>query len=219
MTVAVALVCFSPSSASAQDAPKAPPTAAPPAAAAAPPPAAPPPAAPPPAAPPPAAAPPPPPPPPAAPETTRPFPFVGGHVGIATPLVTLKSKGNEADISNTGVILDPIGVTVHVSPKIAIDFEMVVVNKVAPQPTQTGLVVDPGIIYNAGPVALGLRLAFQPTSQGATGSSASVGLIPLVNRGLVDFGGATWFVEAAFPTFIVDQSVQFNVVLHTGIGF
>jgi len=131
--------------------------------------------------------------------------------------VTLKSQGNSTSIANTGVILDPIGVTVHLTPAVAIDFEMVVIDQVAPKPSNTGLIVDPGIIYNAGPVALGLRLAFQPA--GAPNQPASVGLIPLVNRGLVSFGPATWFAEVAFPTFIIDNGVQFNVVLHTGIGF
>jgi hypothetical protein len=142
---------------------------------------------------------------------------VGGHVGIATPLVTLKSQGNSTSIANTGVILDPIGVTVHLTNSVAIDFEMVVIDAVAPKPTSTGLIVDPGIIYNAGPVALGLRLAFQPV--GGPNQPASVGLIPLVNRGLINFGLGTWFAEVAFPTFIIDNGVQFNVVLHTGIGF
>ncbi|HEY3498924.1 MAG TPA: hypothetical protein VGK73_29740 [Polyangiaceae bacterium] len=40
-----------------------------------------------------------------------------------------------------------------------------------------------------------------------------------VARGLVDFGGAVWFVEAAFPTFFSDEGTTFNVVLHTGVGF
>jgi hypothetical protein len=51
------------------------------------------------------------------------------------------------------------------------------------------------------------------------GRQASIGLIPLVNKGLVDLGRATWFVEGAFPTLYSDPKVAFNVVLHTGVGF
>ena len=152
---------------------------------------------------------------------------VGGHVGVATPLVTVSKK--TTSISDQFTLLTPIGVTVKPGGKLVVDFEVVVANPVSP-PGTTGLVIDPGIVYNWGAFATGLRLAFQ------TNANTNVGLIPLINVGVADLGGATWFVEAAFPTFI--QSVldepapgatasptthhargEFNVVLHTGIGF
>ncbi len=71
-------------------------------------------------------------------------------------------------------------------------------NPISP-PGTTGLVVDPGIVYNWGAFATGLRLAFQ------THANTNVGLIPLINFGLADLGGATWFIEGAFPTFIQSQ--------------
>jgi hypothetical protein len=39
--------------------------------------------------------------------------------------------------------------------------------------------------------------------------------------GLVPVRGGTWFVEAAFPTFVHAQQPDFTftVVIHTGIGF
>ena len=77
---------------------------------------------------------------------------------------------------------------------------------------RTGLVIDPGVVYNFGPVAAGLRLAWQQ-------ADSNFGLIPLVNKGILDIGEATWFVEAAFPTFYADAGVQTNLVLHSGIGF
>jgi hypothetical protein len=151
---------------------------------------------------------------------------VGGHVGVATPLVSISKETKS--ISDQFTLLTPIGVTVKPGGKLAIDFEVVVANPISPV-GNTGLVVDPGVVYNWGGFATGLRLAFQ------TNTSANVGLIPLINVGLADFGGSAWFIEAAFPTFI--QSVlddptpgnliptthhaqgTFNVVLHTGIGF
>ena len=62
------------------------------------------------------------------------------------------------------------------------------------------------------PDAAGLRLAWQQ-------AESNFGLIPLVNKGIVDIGEATWFVEAAFPTFYANDTVALNMVLHSGIGF
>ena len=136
---------------------------------------------------------------------------VSGHVGVAVPLVTV--TGDETTtVGDAFVLAHPIGIGLGVSERLTVDFEMVVANPIDPT-GNTALTVDPGVVYNAGPVALGLRLAFN------VGALANVGLIPLVNRGLVDFGGATWFVEAAFPTFYSDHDVAFTVVAHTGVGF
>lgn len=135
---------------------------------------------------------------------------VGGHVGIATPLVTVAS--NTTSIADQFTLLNPIGIGFHVSEDWIVDFETIVANPIHPTGT-TGLVVDPGIIHSFGRVAVGLRVAFQ------INHDANVGLVPLANVGLVDLGGATWFVEAAFPTFYYGQKGELNVVLHTGIGF
>jgi hypothetical protein len=141
------------------------------------------------------------------PPTTR----VGGHVGIALPLVTVSSK--TTTIADNVTILDPIGVSVKMSPHWVIDFETVVGTPLKPSGGSTGLVVDPGVVYDWGAVATGLRAAWQ------IGQPANFGLIPLINMGLIDLGRATWFVEGAFPTFYSDKKVAFNVVLHTGVGF
>jgi hypothetical protein len=135
---------------------------------------------------------------------------VGGHVGIAVPVVTLADP--VTSISDQFTILNPIGIGFKTSPKLTVDFEMVVASPVDPAGT-TGLVVDPGVVYDWGGVATGLRAAFQ------IGNRVNFGLIPLVNVGLVDLGGAKWFVEAAFPTFYVPKDVSLTVVAHTGIGF
>ncbi len=151
---------------------------------------------------------------------------IGGHVGVATPFVTISKK--TTSISDQFTLLTPIGVTVKPGGKLVVDFEMVVATAVSP-PGRTGLVVDPGVVYDWGGVATGLRVAFE------TNANTNIGLIPLVNVGLADLGGATWFVEGAFPTFIrsvLDDptatmpaptthhaQVELNLVLHTGIGF
>lgn len=138
---------------------------------------------------------------------------VGGHIGIAAPLVTVTSD-DSTNIVDDFVIVNPIGVTVTLTDRMAVDFETQVVSPIDPE-GNTGFVVAPGLIYNAGPAALGLRVAWQ------IGAPANVGLIPLINKGLVPLGDATWFVEAAFPTFISTEEpdVAFNAVFHTGIAF
>jgi hypothetical protein len=151
---------------------------------------------------------------------------VGGHIGVATPLVTVSKT--TTTIGDGLTLLNPIGVTVKPGGKLVIDFEVVVATPVS-KPDTNGLVVDPGIVYNWGAFATGLRLAFK------TNHITNVGLIPLINFPLADLGGAGWFIEAAFPTFIESEAVpppvgstaepthkargEFNVVLHTGIGF
>jgi hypothetical protein len=138
---------------------------------------------------------------------------VGGHVGAATPLISVAKK--TTNISDQFTLAHPIGVTVKLSDDVAMDFEVVMANPIHPTGS-TSLTVDPGVVWAAGPVALGLRVAWEVNAR------TNVGLIPLINRGLMHFGSATWFVEAAFPTFYRDvagDKYVFNVVFHTGIGF
>jgi hypothetical protein len=141
----------------------------------------------------------------------------GGHVGVATPFVTVAKT--TTTIGDQFTILNPIGLTLKMSPELAVDFEFVIATDVSPA-KMTHVIVDPGVIYNWGKFATGLRVAWQIQE------NANFGLIPLFNLPLVDLGGATWFAEAAFPTFLrhVDPmadngKLAFNVVLHTGIGF
>jgi hypothetical protein len=135
---------------------------------------------------------------------------VGGHVGIAVPLVTVAKK--TTSVGDQFTILNPIGIGFKVSKRLAVDFETVVGTPISPTGT-TSLVVDPGVILGFDRLALGLRTAFQVNAQ------ANFGLIPLVNYGLVDLDGAMWFVEGAFPIFYSDHEVALTVVLHTGVGF
>jgi hypothetical protein len=151
-------------------------------------------------------------------------PDVGGHVGIATTLVTLGSE-KTTTISDQFTLAFPIGIGFKLTDKVALDFETVVGDPISPKGT-TSLTVDPGVVYDMGSVAIGLRVAW------AIQANTNFGLIPLVHKGIADVGhGATWFVEAAFPTFIssgttgTGAAIQdkttfaFNVVFHTGIGF
>ena len=137
---------------------------------------------------------------------------VGGHIGIATPLVTIASE--TTSIADQFTLLNPIGIGVKVSEHLTVDFETVVATAVDPS-GPTVLVVDPGVVYGFGSMAAGLRIAWQINHE------PNFGLIPLFNVGLVNLDGATWFIEAALPTFYQSENeeVAFNVVLHTGVGF
>jgi hypothetical protein len=153
----------------------------------------------------------------------NPHPGVGGHVGFATPLVTITSDTTET-IADQQTLAVPIGIGFKLSDKAAIDFETIVSNPISPRGT-TGLTVDPGFIYDTGAFVIGLRLAWKVQAD------TNFGIIPLVHKGIADIGGgARWFIEAAFPSFISIGSdplipeedrttFEVNVVLHTGIGF
>src|SRR4029077_7548435 len=133
-------------------------------------------------------------------------------VGVATPLVSVAKS--TTTISDQFTILNPIGLGFKLTDQLAIDFEFVIGTPVHPTGT-TSIVVDPGVVYNWGQFATGLRVAW------AVEQNANVGLIPLFNVPIIHGDAATWFVEAAFPTFIrsntTDGKVQFNAVFHTGV--
>ena len=148
------------------------------------------------------------------PPPSGPARMVGGHVGAAVPLVSINSVGKTTQTpSDQFTIAVPIGVSVHVAHLWVVDFEVVVASKVKPW-GDTGLTIDPGIVYVGAPVALGLRTKFDVSS------NANFGLIPLVHKGIVDIGEANWFVEAAFPiTAARGAGYQLAAVAHTGFAF
>ena len=103
---------------------------------------------------------------------------VGGHIGVATSFATVSSSADPVSGKTTETISDrfplviPIGISVHTSENVVVDFETQVVLKLHPAGT-TEFNVAPGIVYNFGPAAAGLRLVFPI---GATPSAA--GLVP-----------------------------------------
>ena len=140
--------------------------------------------------------------------------MVGGHVGAAVPVVSFHSTGKTTQTpSDQFTIAVPIGVSVHVAPVWVVDFEVVVASDVKPW-GGTGLTIDPGVVYTALPVALGLRAKFDLSA------NANFGLIPLIHKGIVDVGEANWFVEAAFPiTAAREKGYELAAVAHTGFAF
>ena len=81
------------------------------------------------------------------------------------------------------------------------------------------MVVDPGVIYNFGPFAAGLRTGVQIGEQ----VPFNLGLIPLVNFGLFPLGKFKWFAELDLPFFVRGQpgsaTVSFSPQIQTGVSF
>jgi hypothetical protein len=138
---------------------------------------------------------------------------VGGHVGAVLPLVTFGDGGTKAFGSDFVTIAIASGVTVKLSDQVAVDFENVLGEPLKPGGGVTGLTIDPGIIYDPGPVALGLRVKYD------VGAPPNIGLIPLVHKGLVSCGPVAWFVEADFPLTYESHETSLTIALHTGFGF
>jgi hypothetical protein len=155
----------------------------------------------------------------------NPLRLVGGHIGLAIPIISFHHLGKTTQTPSDQLTLAvPIGITIHLSPDWVVDFEEVVGNAVSPAGT-TGVTIDPGVIYVGGPVALGLRIKWD------VGTNVNVGLIPLIHKGLVDVGPANWFIEAAFPITYTrigaattpsgtgTNDYTLAIVLHTGVAF
>src|SRR5262249_11699574 len=91
-----------------------------------------------------------------APDAAKSSPTVGGHIGVATSFVTFASETKT--IGDRFGLDNPIGVSVKFPSGVVVDFETVVSTSVLPKGS-TGFTVDPGVVYNWGAVATGLRIA------------------------------------------------------------
>jgi hypothetical protein len=132
------------------------------------------------------------------------IPRVGGHFGLALPLFAFDNDGTTVigrDFVQVGITP---GITVKVSDRWAVDFEFIAFSRWdlngagKPDKSHTILVVDPGVVYNFGPVAGGLRLA----TQIGEGVPLNVGIVPIV---VVPFKLTTrlsYFVELDLPVFV-----------------
>jgi hypothetical protein len=153
------------------------------------------------------------------------WPRLGGHVGLAIPVVKFETGGTTAigaDFIQLG--LAP-GITLKLDEHWAIDLESVAyttwqfADGATPARASTSFVVDPGVIYNCGSVAGGLRVAVQVGEQ----IPFNAGLIPLVNVGLFPLGKLKGFIELDLPFFVLGQpgstTVSFSPQIHTGVSF
>ena len=143
-------------------------------------------------------------------------PRVGGHVGIAFPIVT-RSDGITTTISEDFIVGFPVGITIRNSSPVAFDFEFVPTINNSPRQDVT-LTVHPGAIYGFKKnYAVGIRAAFDIGSD-------TYGFTPLVQRSWKIKGNTKYFVEADFPVRFRQQpdgrrTTSGAFTAHFGISF
>jgi hypothetical protein len=143
----------------------------------------------------------------AAPEFPH-WPRVGGHFGIAIPIAAFDNDGATAigrDFVQVGITP---GITLKLSDRWAIDFEFIGFARWdrnppgTPDKSHTVFVVDPGVVYNFGPVAGGVRLAVQI----GEGVPMNYGIVPIVVVPFKVTKKVSYFLELDLPVFIVAKA-------------
>jgi hypothetical protein len=156
---------------------------------------------------------------PAEPEAAAPaktFPAIGGHLGMAAPIVTIARETTAigADFATVGITP---GITVHLDEKWAIDFEFIAFNEIKNTPAATTFIVDPGIVRKFDGFAAGLRVATQ------VGARTNVGLVPIFVLPFKISERVSYFLEADLPLFLRDDDNKVRpsatFLFQTGFGF
>jgi hypothetical protein len=171
-------------------------------------------------------------------DTTAPaWPRLGGHFGLALSIASFDNTGNFVigrDYVQVGVTP---GITVKLTPHWAIDFEFIGFSRWDRLPTgvndvsHTIFVVDPGVVYNFGRVAAGLRLAVQIGQD----VPLNFGMVPIVVVPFAITKRLSYFLELDLPVFVlatagkaataitpaVDSQVigSLTILLQTGFAF
>ncbi|MBX3233809.1 MAG: hypothetical protein KIT84_08920 [Labilithrix sp.] len=137
------------------------------------------------------------------------FPRVGGHLGFAVPIVTIADPVTAIGADFVTIGLTP-GLTVKLDERWSVDFEFIALNELKATPAATRWVVDPGVVYNAGPVSAGLRVAT------IVGAPTNIGLVPIVVLPVAKLGDkVTYYVEGDVPMFLRDA----GTAMRPSIGF
>lgn len=133
---------------------------------------------------------------------------VGGHFGLAIPIAAFDNDGTTVigrDFVQVGVTP---GITVKLTDKWAVDFEFIAFSRWdrnppgVPDKSHTLLVVDPGVVYNFGPVAAGLRLAVQI----GEGVPLNFGIVPIVVVPFKITKRLSYFLELDLPVFVFAEA-------------
>ncbi len=144
------------------------------------------------------------------------YPRVGGHVGMAVPVLTLADHSTFIGADFVTLGLTP-GITVHLDDEWAIDFEFIAMNELKSTPAATTFVVDPGVIRKFDGFAAGLRVATQ------VGAPTNIGLVPIVVVPFKVSEHLSYFVEADVPLFLRDSGSSMQpsatLLLQTGVSF
>lgn len=133
------------------------------------------------------------------------WPRVGGHFGLAISIAAFDNDGTTAigrDFVQIGITP---GITVKITERWAVDFEFIGFSRWdlnppgTPNKSHTIFVVDPGVVYNFGPVAGGLRLA----TQIGEGVPLNFGIVPIVVVPFKVTKRLSYFLELDLPVFVM----------------
>ena len=136
---------------------------------------------------------------------------LGGHIGVAVPLVSV-ADGDATTVAESTTIALPMGLTIQraVGP---LAFDMEVVPAVS-EGHEVDVVIHPGLIYPGRLAAVGMRAAFEVDSN-------AYGFTALIARPIWIGESLNLFVEldvpVRFPPGPVGSVV--GVATHVGIGF
>lgn len=153
------------------------------------------------------------------------WPRIGGHLGLAVSVFAVDNDGTIAigrDYVQVGVTP---GITVKVADHWAVDFEFIGFSRWdfgkdgKPDRASTLFVVDPGVVYNFGRVAAGLRVAVIV----GEGQPLNYGLIPIGVVPIRIDERLSWFFEIDLPVFVSGTPGRalgsFGTVLQSGVAF
>lgn len=141
---------------------------------------------------------------------------VGGHLGLALPLLTIGSDLTVIgdDFVNVGVTP---GITVKLNDRWAVDFEFIAFNAWKGGTTAATFVVDPGVVYAFDSVVAGLRVATE------IGAARNIGLVPIIVKPFEIREGLSYFLELDLPLFLrddgEDMKPSLTVLLQSGFAF
>jgi hypothetical protein len=132
------------------------------------------------------------------------FPSIGGHFGLALPVVAFNNDGTTAigrDFVQVGVTP---GVTIKLSGCWAVDLEFIAFSRWdrnppgTPDKSHTIFVADPGVVYNFGRFAAGLRLAVQVGQD----VPLNFGIVPIIVVPFKVTPKVSYFIELDLPVFV-----------------
>ncbi len=147
--------------------------------------------------------------------TTESYPKPGGHIGLALPLLTVGDEVQVIGRDYSTIGLAP-GITVKLDPHWAVDFEFVAYSNFHKNGNFTSIVIDPGVVYNFGPLAAGLRAAMHVGG----GQTQNFGLIPIVVKAFpLGSGKVSAFVELDLPVFFNQDGAALTVQPQAGFAF
>ena len=132
------------------------------------------------------------------------FPRIGGHFGLALPVAAFNNDGTTAigrDFVQVGVTP---GVTIKLTGAWAIDLEFIAFSRWdrnppgTPDKSHTIFVADPGVVYNFGRFAGGLRLAVQVGQD----VPLNFGIVPIFVVPFKVSSRVSYFLELDLPVFV-----------------